>query len=622
MYSYSQWLLCWIHLLQIVKGLSGEDVSGGYETSHVYPAYSLRQLSPRSKILGIWKLTTRNNQKLAVRTFTEAKENLIKTNCRPVKMTILLHDESPMLPSSLRENEISGLYEEFAPFYNKTLQLDGLNIESNSTNEQIIDIPFNYSTNKTRVQYLTSWYEEESVAELPLKSRIERKFGISTGCQPKIQFNLTSISDSNESSSSSNDPADDEIENELDLTSYEPLSKQTEKEHQAWFYTNVSSNATAAWSCSDSRPQKHFFDIDQDTESGGVLKLKILGANVSLCLSQSNDQCNQSDTYFISNNESFYLPQPKAGQWILDLKNVSCDDESDEAVFNMTMVGCVDECGEYEGRGECQTYYTQGNVIMSSCTCKAGYNGISCSNDENYMSVSLQLLEMLLLTMSNLFFLPAIIIGLYRRYWQETVVYIIAMATSTMYHACDQFSTQKYYCIAEYDTLQYADFLAATAAIWVTVLAIADLPSRWTSLLHTTGILCFAVGAHHNRFSIWLMAAPVIIGTAILITHWIYQCRIRRDCYPTSRTWLCHLLPGLTLAAAGFVTKIVFEFEDEGASNYYYVHTIWHALLGLACAFLLPEVAYDSAKLYNSNTNNLISYYKSFDPSDFEPNAL
>jgi len=134
----------------------------------------------------------------------------------------------------------------------------------------------------------------------------------------------------------------------------------------------VSSNATAAWSCSDSKPQKHFFDIDQDTESGGVLKLKILGANVSLCLSQSNNQCNQSDTYFISNNESFYLPQPKAGQWILDLKNVSCDDESDEAVFNMTMVGCVDECGEYEGRGECQTYYTQGNVIMSSCTCKAG----------------------------------------------------------------------------------------------------------------------------------------------------------------------------------------------------------------------------------------------------------
>ena len=102
----------------------------------------------------------------------------------------------------------------------------------------------------------------------------------------------------------------------------------------------------------------------------------------------------------------------------------------------------------------------------------------------------------------------------------------------------------------------------------------------------------------------------------------IYQCRIRRDCYPHSRTWLCHLIPGLTLAMAGFMTKIFFEFEDEGASNYYWTHTLWHALLGLACAFLLPEVAYDSAKLYNSNSNNLISYYKSFDEPNFEPNAL
>ena len=39
------------------------------------------------------------------------------------------------------------------------------------------------------------------------------------------------------------------------------------------------------------------------------------------------------------------------------------------------------------------------------------------------------------------------------------------MATSTLYHACDQFQTQKYYCIAPYDTLQFADFLAATVAV-------------------------------------------------------------------------------------------------------------------------------------------------------------
>ena len=36
------------------------------------------------------------------------------------------------------------------------------------------------------------------------------------------------------------------------------------------------------------------------------------------------------------------------------------------------MNGCVDSCGEYDGRGECMTYYTEGNVIMSTCNCKAG----------------------------------------------------------------------------------------------------------------------------------------------------------------------------------------------------------------------------------------------------------
>lgn len=94
-----------------------------------------------------------------------------------------------------------------------------------------------------------------------------------------------------------------------------------------------------------------------------------------------------------------------------------------------------------------------------------GYSGYGCSNDENAMSIQFQLVQMMLLTMSNLFFLPAIFIGFYRRYWQETTVYIIAMATSTLYHACDQFGTQKYYCIAPYDTLQFADFLAATVAV-------------------------------------------------------------------------------------------------------------------------------------------------------------
>lgn len=601
------WLLCWIHLLQIVKGL------GSYQTASVYPKYKLRTLSPRSKILGIWKIKTKHNQELAIRTFTEAKLNYIKTNCHPVKLNILLNLESPALPSSLRLNEKNSITEEYPFWFNQTIQLDELDVSTNSTNEQRINIPFQYSSNRTYNQFLTCWYEDIYPAEdLPLKSRIENKFGMSTSCTPQIQFNLTDMVDAD-----TNDPAADEPDADVDLSEYEFLPKVTFREHQLMFYTNETANTTLSEPCNGDFKHNFYIDIDAEAETGGVLEFKLLGANGSVCLSQRNADC---DLYGLKNNQSLYLPQPKSGTWLIDLSNVTCIDE--ELKFNLTMNGCVDSCGEYDGRGECMTYYTEGNVIMSTCNCKAGYSGYGCSNDDNAMSIQFQLVQMMLLTMSNLFFLPAIFIGFYRRYWQETTVYIIAMATSTLYHACDQFGTQKYYCIAPYDTLQFADFLAATVAIWVTVLAIADLPSRWTSLLHSVGILCFAIGAHHNRFSVWLFASPVVIGFLILISHWIYQCRIRRDCYPHSRTWLCHLIPGLTLAMAGFMTKIFFEFEDEGASNYYWTHTLWHALLGLACAFLLPEVAYDSAKLYNSNSNNLISYYKSFDEPNFEPNAL
>ena len=120
-----------------------------------------------------------------------------------------------------------------------------------------------------------------------------------------------------------------------------------------------------------------------------------------------------------------------------------------------------------------------------------GYSGYGCSNDDNAMSIQFQLVQMMLLTMSNLFFLPAIFIGFYRRYWQETTVYIVAMATSTLYHACDQFGTQKYYCIAPYDTLQFADFLAATVAVSILSLFnyhlgnhCSNRGSPWLTMVH------------------------------------------------------------------------------------------------------------------------------------------
>ena len=57
--------------------------------------------------------------------------------------------------------------------------------------------------------------------------------------------------------------------------------------------------------------------------------------------------------------------------------------------------------------------------------------------------------------------------------------------------------------------------------MWVTVLAVADLPQRWAAVMQNTGVFMFSIGAHYNRFSVWLFAAPIVIGMAILMGHWV-----------------------------------------------------------------------------------------------------
>lgn len=357
-----------------------------------------------------------------------------------------------------------------------------------------------------------------------------------TTCQPRLQFNVTTIESDN------NDPTT-ETTDSFQLPVAQTLSKQVTKEHDAFFFEMTNEtvpNATLDFDC-DVDHLKRYFSIDIDDDTGGVLQIKLNGrvTQAQVCLSQSfNSTCSEGTT--LHNNQTFYMPQPMAGNWKLDLFSIECDNTStvNQSTLNLTLTDCVNECGKDTKQGACNTYYTADNFIMSSCKCKAGYQGVSCANGESAMSNSLQLVQMMLLTLSNLFFLPAIFIALYRRFWQETVIYIIAMSVSSIYHACDQGHTQKYYCLADYDTLQYADFLAATTAvsshrtsynsenlfyfqIWATVLVIADLPTKLSSILYNTGIICFAIGTHYNRFSLWLYAAPVAVGLLILVSHWV-----------------------------------------------------------------------------------------------------
>lgn len=64
--------------------------------------------------------------------------------------------------------------------------------------------------------------------------------------------------------------------------------------------------------------------------------------------------------------------------------------------------------------------------------CSAGWGGWSCTDDTKAQSVGVQNLATLLLTLSNLMFLPAIAVAIHRCYLVEASVYTYTMFFSTV----------------------------------------------------------------------------------------------------------------------------------------------------------------------------------------------
>lgn len=143
----------------------------------------------------------------------------------------------------------------------------------------------------------------------------------------------------------------------------------------------------------------------------------------------------------------------------------SCDGGCNTSiVFTLSSNPCVTgRCGR---NGRCY-HYMSGGFVFSTCLCLKFYRGWDCTEDSQVPSSVSILAASLLLTLSNLLFIPSIYFAVRREYYTEAVIYFFAMFFSTFYHACDSGEEEFSFCLVKISVLQFCDFYCGLLAIWV-----------------------------------------------------------------------------------------------------------------------------------------------------------
>lgn len=330
------------------------------------------------------------------------------------------------------------------------------------------------------------------------------------------------------------------------------------------------------------------------TENATVFACLSAGSPV-IAMDANSNNCGEALSlgYLLKMNTSLlstylHVPYPETSRWYLSLQILcpndkggdDCGNETARVGVSTVLSPCIGDCGVY---GECRLLRAHG-YLYAACVCKAGWSGWSCTDDTHAQSYQKQLLATMLLTLSNLVFIPAIVVAVHRYYFVEAAVYLFTMVFSTFYHACDQPGIAVM-CIMEYDTLQYCDFLGSVLSVWVTVLCMARLKSQLKYVLFILGSLLIAMSMQLDRRGLWNLLGPCLFAILVMLAAWVSQCVRRRHCYPpTWKRWVFFLLPGIGSAVIAIAVYGFLETKE----NYYYTHSIWHILVAGSVVFLLP----------------------------------
>lgn len=308
----------------------------------------------------------------------------------------------------------------------------------------------------------------------------------------------------------------------------------------------------------------------------------------STCLSQMNEtetlkvkECimdSKCTTDYQNMSRSFELHHKYATEQSV-IQDGTCNSS---IVFTISSSPCVaGRCGRF---GRCY-HYMSGGFVFSTCVCLKNYRGWDCSDDSGVPSTISVLTASLLLTLSNLLFIPSIFIAVKRGYYTEAVIYFFTMFFSSFYHACDSGEDEYNYCLAKIGVLQFADFYCGLLSIWVTLIAMANLRQTFVSLLHMFGSIMLAFGTELNKQSLWVFLTPALTGVCIITTSWGMRCRKTKKWFP-SRQYLAVFLPlGCVLSMVGLACFAFLQTKE----NYHIVHSIWHCVMAFAILLLLPN---------------------------------
>jgi hypothetical protein len=283
------------------------------------------------------------------------------------------------------------------------------------------------------------------------------------------------------------------------------------------------------------------------------------------CLAQMNEtetlkikeclmdaKCTASEHAKLS--RAFDIHHKRATEQSVNGKNIlGCNDGNcnSSIVFTLASNPCVTgRCGK---NGRCY-HYMSGGFVFSTCLCLKFYRGWDCTEDSQVPSSISILAASLLLTLSNLLFIPSIYFAIRRTYYTEAIIYFFAMFFSTFYHACDSGDEEFTFCLVKISVLQFCDFYCGLLAIWVTLIAMANIRPIFISLLHMLGAILLAFGTELNKQSLWVFLAPALSGICIVSVSWTMKCRKHKKVYPSKKYFALYLPLGSVLVMIGLVS--------------------------------------------------------------------